>query len=164
MKWAILALCVCATSSAFFWNSNSRAEDDYDPAKEPSDYGVDYSFPIHHSIKNNLNSKDPMKRFYAQRYEDHINGCYEKFTFRECDANERARFEMSLEQPATQHNYTEMGFKKIKAPDHIYKPILEFYNQNKHKRKLEKWPRGNTYVNNWHTATHMVSFEGQYTP
>ena len=164
MKWAILALCVCATSSAFFWNSNSRAEDDYDPAKEPSDYGVDYSFPIHHSIKNNLNSKDPMKRFYAQRYEDHINGCYEKCTFRECDANERARFEMSLEQPATQHNYTEMGFKKIKAPDHIYKPILEFYNQNKHKRKLEKWPRGNTYVNNWHTATHMVSFEGQYTP
>ena len=26
---------------------------------------------------------------------------------------------MSLEQPATQHNYTEIGFKKMRAPDEI---------------------------------------------
>ena len=61
---------------------------------------------------------------------------------------------MSMDQPAHQHNYTEIGFKKMRAPDEIYKPLKDFYEAYKSRKKLEKWPRGNTYVNNWHAPTH----------
>lgn len=138
-----------------FWGSG----EEYDPNADPNDYGVDTSFPMHHPIKSNLKSVNPVKRMFAERYEEHINGCYKKFSFRECDANERARLEMSLDQPAHQHNYTEMGFKKLQAPEEIYKPLKEFFEANKARKKLEMWPRGNTYVNNWHTPTYMVNFE-----
>eukprot|EP01031_Cornospumella_fuschlensis_P029054 gene29054-35068_t len=66
---------------------------------------------------------------------------------------------MSREQPATQHNYTAIGFKKLKAPKAAWEPLLEFYNQNKDKKVLEKWYRGATIVNTWDSPTYMVSFE-----
>ena len=157
MRQCLLLLVWCTQRSwSLFWGG---AEEVYDPSADPTDYGVDVSFPMHYPIKKNLKSADPLKRMFAQRYEDHINACYKKYSFRECDANERARLEMSLDQPAHQHNYTEVGFKKLKAPDELYKPLKDFYESNKAKRKLEMWPRGNTYVNNWHTPTYMVNLE-----
>jgi prolyl 4-hydroxylase len=152
----LLVLVVFQLSSVapFLWKT-----EDYDPNADPTDYGVDVSFPMHHPIKGNLQSINPVKKMFAERYEEHINGCYKKFSFRECDANERARFEMSIDQPSHQHNYTDIGFKKMMAPEHIYKPIKEFYDNYKAKKKLEMWPRGNTYVNNWHSPTYMVNFE-----
>ena len=55
----------------------------YDPSADPTDYGVDVSFPMHYPIKKNLKSADPLKRMFAQRYEDHINACYKKYSFRD---------------------------------------------------------------------------------
>ena len=155
-KTVLLGFLITVSSTgAFFW----QEADKYDPEADPNDYGVDVSFPIHHEIKHNLNSKNPMRRLFAKRYQEHIDGCYNKYSFRECDSNERARLEMSLEQPATQHNYTEIGFKKMKAPDEIYLPLKEFFDNHKHEKKAEAWPRGNTYVNNWVSPTYMVNFE-----
>jgi len=88
-----------------------------------------------------------------------IQGCYDTFSERECGANERARMEMNFDQPRSQHNYTEVGFKKMRAPEGIFKEILEFYHENRKKEQLEKWPRGNTYVNSWESPTYMISFE-----
>ncbi len=68
---------------------------------------------------------------------------------------------MNLDQPRTQHNYTELGFKKIRIPDELFKQLLQFYEENKSLAAPEQWPRANTYVNSWESATMMVSFENR---
>ena len=118
-------------------------------------YGVDISFPIHHPIDGNISP------YWKKAYDDHMAGCYKFYSKRECDATERARMEMSKSQPATQVNYTEIGFKKIRLPKEAWDPLIEYYNENKHGEEAEKWGRGNTYVNNWVAPTMMVSFENK---
>jgi hypothetical protein len=57
--------------------------------------------------------------YFKKRYESLMDGCYKYYSQRECDATERARLEMNLAQPKTEHNYTEVGFKKIRLPKGI---------------------------------------------
>ena len=72
-----------------------------------------------------------------------MNDCYAAYSKRECDATERARLEMSKEQPATHFNYTELGFKKMKVPEALFKEIADFYEANKVSGEHpENWPRG----------------------
>jgi hypothetical protein len=47
------------------------------------------------------------------------------------------------------------------VPDALFEEILRFYEYNKDKSKLEHWPVGNTYVNNWISPPTMISFEDQ---
>jgi prolyl 4-hydroxylase len=56
-------------------------------------------------------------------------------------------------------NYTELGFKKIKAPEAAFKLIKDFWETNKHQGKPEKWNVGYTYTNHWITNSTMVSVE-----
>lgn len=42
-------------------------------------------------------------------------------------------------------NYTDIGFKKIKAPDHVWKLVKDFWDVNKDDHSKENWPSGNTY-------------------
>jgi hypothetical protein len=119
---------------------------------EQEHYGVDITFPVHHYIQKDSHFK--------RRYERWMQGCYDAFTKRECDATERARLEMSMTQTAENLNYTEIGFKKAKIPGEIYKEILAFWNENKVKgAHPEKWGRAYTYVNYWESPTEMVSLE-----
>jgi len=60
-----------------------------------------------------------------------------------------------------QVNYTDTGFKKIKAPEAVMKLLREHWENNKDKQKQESWPMGNTYVNHWSAPTYMVSVEDQ---
>ena len=90
-----------------------------------------------------------------------MEGCYKLYSKRECDATERARLDMSIKQPATQYNYTEIGFKKMTLPKAAWDPLLAFYEKNKHDAQPEAWGRGNTYVNTWATPSMMVSFENK---
>ena len=48
--------------------------------------------------------------------------------FKDCDATERARMAMNLQQPPSEFNYTEMGFKKTKVPAGIWAEIKEFWD------------------------------------
>ena len=123
-------------------------------AQPPAEYGgVDISFPIHH-----MEFKDE-ESIHAKRYRRSMQGCYDAFSFSECEATERARVQMNLNQPRTQHNYTEVGFKKVKVPEGIWKDILKFWEQNKMQEKVEVWPRGSTYTNNWESPSFMINFE-----
>ena len=88
-----------------------------------------------------------------------MNGCAAAYSERECMGTERARLEMSMDQPASQHNYTELGFKKLKLPPHVWEALSTFYEQNKHLAVEEKWSRGYTYVNHWESPSFMVSVE-----
>ena len=88
-----------------------------------------------------------------------IKGCYLKYSKMECDATERQRIQMNLDQPRSQHNYTEIGFKKSTVPEETWKVIQDFYEANKDKATVENWPRGNTYTNHWDAPTYFVSLE-----
>jgi prolyl 4-hydroxylase len=88
-----------------------------------------------------------------------MRGCGEAYSDAECESTEVSRLKMSREQPANQYNYTEIGFKKIKAPKQLYALIKSFYDRNKHKRRPEQWGRGYTYTNHWVAPTFMVSTE-----
>eukprot|EP01035_Chromulina_nebulosa_P020376 gene20376-26445_t len=139
------------TEAAFpFWSSSVAENQEL---ADPSDYGVDVSYPIHHYLDRNS--------FFGKRYYDIMKGCWDKFSRSECEANERARIEMNFDQPRTQHNYTDIGFKKIKAPKELFEPLLKFWEENKDKQVDEHWPRGNTYVNSWSSPSSMVNFENK---
>jgi prolyl 4-hydroxylase len=56
-------------------------------------------------------------------------------------------------------NYTELGFKKIRAPPEVFALIKAFWDKNKDNGKLEQWGVGNTYTNNWASPSYMVSVE-----
>jgi len=135
------------------FGGGAKLEDD--PNDPFTEYGVDVSFPIHHYL--HALSANPTKRHFAKRYDDLMSGCYKAYTQHECDGNEHARIDMNLNQPRSQHNYTDMGFKKMRIPEDLWKDIQEFWNENKDKERVENWPRGNTYVNHWEVPSYMVS-------
>ena len=114
--------------------------------------GVDITFPIHHQMKDNSS-------IFATRYAKTMTGCYEKYSKKECDATESRRMQMNMYQPSRQHNYTNVGFKKVRTPEKIWGDIKKFYTKNKDEEHPELWPRANTYVNSWDSVSQMVSFD-----
>eukprot|EP01041_Mallomonas_annulata_P003564 gene3564-7089_t len=136
------------------WLSNKSATDALEQkteAKDPNDYGVDVTSPIHHYIDE--------KTVHGKRYSELMERCYRRYSRPECDSTERARIDMNFDQPQHQHNYTELGFKKAKVPDEAWIPLKAFWDANKDKMKEENWPAGNTYVNHWDQPSYMVSLE-----
>jgi len=123
-------------------------------------YGVDCTFPIHHK---NLRCGDLLGD-RSSVYEEYMQGCYDKFDQHVCDDYENDRISMSLRQPAGMVNYTSTGFKKIKAPESLFKLLRDHWDQNNHLKKEEVWGRGNIYVNHWKTPTYMVSVEDRSLP
>ena len=73
--------------------------------KDGDNYGVDVTFPIQHYLSP---ASD-----YSKVYDEMIEGCYVKYSRRECTLSEENRIAMNLDQPAKQSNYTEVGFKKM---------------------------------------------------
>eukprot|EP01038_Epipyxis_sp_PR26KG_P008652 gene8652-11695_t len=118
-----------------------------------SDYGVDVTFPIHHRLNKYSNP------YYYKRYTDLMEGCYRRYSWSDCYGTEDERIAMNLAQPSTQHNYTKLGFKKLKLPQHIWEPLISFFEKYKNTEELEHWPRGNTYVNHWDSPSFMIPFE-----
>jgi hypothetical protein len=100
---------------------------------EPVEYGVDISFPMHHAslstnypwLEHNVNPNVPTPKKYkdmpiqplgdrAQFYKEYLDSCRESFGSkgsRRCTSNELDRIAMTLRQPQSMQNYTELGFK-----------------------------------------------------
>lgn len=129
-----------------------------DLAADPPEYGVDCTYPIHWGMNRQECSH------FAERYDKIMAGCAKIASKEECDENEQGRLLHSREQAKTQHNYTYLGFKKVKAPREVWQPLIDFYNKYKANKKLEKWYRGATIVNTWDSPTYMVSFEDSSFP
>ncbi|CAB9496506.1 repeat domain-containing protein 42 [Seminavis robusta] len=150
-------------------------------AEDAVEYGVDVSFPIHHRRmsdnyawlphnNNNGHHKTP-KRYEdmvvsplphrEEAYQEFLKSCEEAFGKKgsRCRMTEQDRIDMSLRQPQSMQNYTDIGFKKIKAPEKMFKLIKDFWEANKDKQKKETWGTANTYTNNWVVPTYMVSVE-----
>jgi prolyl 4-hydroxylase len=181
-------LAFSTTTQAGFWSDSAATtteeeennEPKASPPEDPVEYGVDVSFPIHHDfVSNNYNwlphnvdssiptpnkYKDMVRQPLAGRqefYDKFLSDCVKHFGRKgqRCVVNEEDRIAMSLRQPQSMQNYTEIGFKKIRAPDEVFTLIKEFWEKNKDKAKPEQWGVGNTYTNNWESQSSMVSVE-----
>eukprot|EP00548_Thalassiothrix_antarctica_P013872 CAMPEP_0194171908 /NCGR_PEP_ID=MMETSP0154-20130528/6470_1 /TAXON_ID=1049557 /ORGANISM="Thalassiothrix antarctica, Strain L6-D1" /LENGTH=474 /DNA_ID=CAMNT_0038884427 /DNA_START=169 /DNA_END=1590 /DNA_ORIENTATION=+ len=145
-----------------------------------ADYGVDVSLPMHHmkvsdnylelawnvdpSIETPSDYQDKVVQPLGDRqkfYDDMIQGCVEYYGKKgnRCIEYERERVEMTLRQPQSMENYTDLGFKKIRAPDNVWQLIKKFWDINKDNQSRENWPAGNTYTNHWHAETRIVNIE-----
>jgi hypothetical protein len=128
-----------------------------------SDYGMDISFPmahasvstnfpwLPHNVDPSIETPEEYKGMPLQPlsdrqafYENYMKGCVDTFEGKgeRCIENERERVAMNLRQPQSMKNYTEHGFMKIRAPDHLFKLLQEFWETNKDKETEESWPAG----------------------
>ena len=107
-----------------------------------SPYGVDCSFPIHYRNLRCNNYLPEQQRLY----DEFMQGCYETYGKTHCENYENDRIMMSLAQPQSMVNYTDTGFKKIRAPPELYKVLKDYFDTNFENRRTEKWPKGNIYV------------------
>lgn len=148
---------------------------------DPVEYGVDVSFPIQHKIASQNyewlpHNMDPEHNQVPKQfkdtvvqplgdkqtfYQDFLDGCVAHFGKKgnRCVSSEDGRIAMSLRQPQSMTNYTDVGFKKIRAPPDVMKLVSDFWEENKERGTLETWGTGNTYTNNWASPTYMVSVE-----
>ena len=80
-------------------------------------------------------------------YDEMVQGCVEHYGTKghACLEYEYDRVEMNMRQPQSMENYTEIGFKKIRTPEHVWKLVREFWDRNKDDQSLENWPAGNSY-------------------
>lgn len=104
--------------------------------------------PEHNAVPRKL--KDTVIQPLGDRqafYDDFLNGCIEAFGSKgqRCRSSEDGRVAMSLRQPQSMTNYTDVGFKKIRAPPEVMKLISDFWEVNKERGTLETWGTANTY-------------------
>ena len=114
--------------------------------------GVDISSPMHHAIQNGSS-------MFAKRYEETMAQCFVEYSQTECEDAEQQRLAINRDQPKTQHNYTEVGFKLTRVPDSILQDIRKFYQDNKGQEQPEIWSRGFSSINSWISPTTMVRLE-----
>lgn len=158
----ISALCLLAfftTTNAGFWSEAAEEEikKQHEEPKQPDapvEYGVDVSFPIHHDtvstnydwLPHNVDTTQQTPARYKdmvrsplpgrqEYYDSFLDSCVKHFGRKgqRCVANEADRIAMSLRQPQSMQNYTELGFKKIRAPEEVFSLIKEFWDKNKDK-------------------------------
>jgi hypothetical protein len=124
-------------------------------------YGADISWPMHHSrvstnfawLPHNVDPvNNPIPEEYIgmpiqplgdrqKAYEEFMQRCRiaAKDKAEMCNYYERGRVDENLEQSARMTNFTELGFKKIRAPEALFTLIKEFWEANKHLGKPEEW-------------------------
>jgi hypothetical protein len=135
---AFCLVTLLSSAQAGFWSENA-AEGEVDnaqPPKQPDDvaveYGVDVSFPMHYStvstnyawLPHNIDHSMQSPREYEDMviqplgdrqifYKNFLESCKTHFGNRgnRCIQNEHDRISMSLRQPQSMQNYTELGFK-----------------------------------------------------
>ena len=69
-----------------------------------------------------------------------------------------AEFSAHLRFPPSQ-NFTDTGFKKVRAPDAIFQLLKDFWEKNKDSQVEEDWGSGDMTVNSWESMTYMVNLE-----
>jgi hypothetical protein len=178
-----------STSNGGLWSANSDIKTDETSsegsrgsitADEPVEYGVDVSVPMQYAevstnypwLPHNQDPTLPVPKEYQgmvpqplgnkkEFYRQFLQGCKDAFGKKgvRCQQNELDRIAMTLRQPQSMQNYTALGYKKIKAPEKVWKMIKDFWDKNHQKAKPENWGVGNTYTNNWEVPSKMVSVE-----
>lgn len=102
-----------------------------------------------------------------QRYKKFMDDCYTYYETKQagqgmaCNRTDYERIALTLRQPQSMRNYTVEGFKKIRAPDQVYRLLRQFWEINRDKLKEETFFPGFIYINHWESPTFLVSLEDQ---
>lgn len=120
--------------------------------------------PVHHPSVPRRYRHMPVQMLGDQKtaYNDILAGCkkhYGMIKGTACSITERDRMAMNKRQPASMTNYTDLGFKKVRAPEKVFKLVQQFWERNKDLASPESWFTGNTFTNHWDAPTNMVSVE-----
>lgn len=146
-------------------------------------YGVDVSFPMHstrastnypwlpHNVSPEKVPTPPIFEDVSVQplgdrdsfYERYMQGCRDYWENEgwKCDSTERDRIAMNRMQPRSMVNYTDIGYMKMKAPEHVFKMILDFWESNKGNNTDEEWFTGNVFVNYWESPSVIVDIHNQ---
>lgn len=120
-------------------------------------YDLDASWAV--KTKHLNNEIGPHKQAL---YDEFMEQCFEtageKKAEHVCVSGEDFRLKMNNFQPMSMRNYTEMGFKKIKAPPEMFALIKDFWEKNRHKNETE-WHSINTYHNMWASPPTIVNIQ-----
>lgn len=96
-------------------------------------------------------------------YEKYMQGCRDfwggKGKNGECDRYESQRIEHNIRQPPGMMNYTDVGYKKIKCPEHVFKLLADFWEANKQHEGDEGWEPGNIFSNYWESDAKFVNLQ-----
>lgn len=120
-------------STAKFWSGGDGDDSDRELQKdEPVEYGVDVSFPMQYAqvstnypwLPHNQDPSLPVPPEYEgmvlqplgnrdEIYRNFLQGCKDAFGKKgsRCTQNELDRIAMTLRQPQSMQNYTELGYK-----------------------------------------------------
>lgn len=142
-------------------------------------YGVDISFPMHanrpstnypwlpHNVNPEEKSTPPELEGVsvqplgdrASVYDEYIQGCRDYWGHQGslCDDCERDRIAHNKKQPRCMVNYTDIGYKKMKTPDHVYKMILDFWESNQGNKTNEDHFEGDTFTNYWESRSVLMN-------
>jgi len=94
-------------------------------------------------------------------YNNYIDGC-EKYWDENggeghmCEEHEAQRLSHNTDQIPSMVNFTDVGYKKIRAPEHIFELLAKFWEANKDKQSGENFFPGNVFINYWDTDTQFV--------
>jgi hypothetical protein len=126
------------------------------------EYGVDVSFPIHHTFSGEDADVSSTGRVFngdkIQLYADYVSGCKEMYSPMnkggDCIFNEEERLRLNLNQPRAMTNHTDVGFAKVRLSDDVWRMLREFWEQIMEEGGIEQleeeyWPEANTYTNHW---------------
>lgn len=146
-----------ATTASLASASNTILDDPTRNYLGQKTYGTDASFPQHHSTTSTANNS-PFGTSRQEFYNRYMDGC-RAIDATLCDDTEHDRIEMNIRQPGSMMNYTDMGFRLVKAPPTLFKSLVKFWKDNKGKEQPEEWFAGNTYTNHWEAPTTMLSVD-----
>ena len=125
---------------------------------QTAEYGFGASYPINsYSVSQ---SDLPDKQAF---YDDLMDGCRKscQYCTELCNDFEKDRIAMSIRQPQSMQNYTDLGIMKIRAPESLMKLLTKFWEDNKGLEYPEEWGKGNVYVNHWEMPSYMLSCEDE---
>ena len=89
-------------------------------------------------------------------YDTFITECVSRD--KNCEAENKIRIKMNVEQPKSVVNYTKTGFKKIRAPESLYRLIKEFWDNNRDETSVEL-NGASPYHNSWSVPTNILPTE-----
>lgn len=99
-------------------------------------------------------------------YDNHIEDCRkaagETRADSHCYVAEYRRMQMNMYQPRSMYNYTEMGFKKIRAPKELFDAINAFWQANRNQTGATEWSGDiSVYHNHWDVPPTMLNIQHQ---
>eukprot|EP00009_Paramoeba_aestuarina_P007071 CAMPEP_0201522686 /NCGR_PEP_ID=MMETSP0161_2-20130828/18494_1 /ASSEMBLY_ACC=CAM_ASM_000251 /TAXON_ID=180227 /ORGANISM="Neoparamoeba aestuarina, Strain SoJaBio B1-5/56/2" /LENGTH=327 /DNA_ID=CAMNT_0047921603 /DNA_START=156 /DNA_END=1139 /DNA_ORIENTATION=- len=69
---------------------------------------------------------------------------------------DRRRLHLNEIQPKQTPTFTDVGYKIVNLPENVWGEIKDYWKNNRHNMKLERWDQENHHVNHWQSPSYML--------